>query len=1049
MGVLKTVQLHARSRHAFAASTVQDSVATPSAPADIGNPRPTLVRRNSTSAPLPLADTFDPTVPAPQVPVRRNSTAASEASSAKNVEPPPPPPSPARKSSKPLHPRPTTPTTNNLSPDTIRLTEARDSGDPLVAAEAVRNFRQNATSPSVREYNAALEALNFTRRPGESMHLILETYNEMLQRSLYPNVFTYVTLIDALTERDYENQKVIHALHMRVKNCKLTGRYEATSEEADQARIKSLESETNFASAMSLFETVVSISGNGYCSNAVYSNLLRSCAAHGSVDSAIFVFDQMEKREGFLLAPPSFRYMIQAYANAGKLSGAEDVFTEYQAALRRGGIFLNPAHPASSSRVHLQVWNQMIETYFRFSQPDKAVGLVDQMMSYTPDSAEPAHPPPVASSTFTTVLAGFCQLGDVTTALAWFDRLLEQSKAPEDPYEALGTAVKPDSVAWVVMIDALATHGMIHDLNRLFYIRLKDGNEVKVTERLIVFTANMAHRNDLSPEQFAWSMEFLLKHVIATYHIPSQERELKTREIINAFLERKQFEAAVSVLVYAIDDWMQNTSQYDVNGRAIDPAIHTIQKMQLDFTKQLYERTKGVVPFIAALQLARLADKVRVMQQEEYTPFFLQSYALSRAQVSLPVQEMTHRDWELLLYAAVEVETAAIQDRPIHTEVPQYTFQGVVSLLGDLNTYQIPFNELNPVLITRVVGLLSRQYQPDQLSALFKTFGPSFANVLDDGIHTLALEPSVQMPRSDSGYPSPDFNANSPLQIDPAQTKAIHSDFKAMDTSAEGALRTFKKFREGIENGKAPLPPTIGILIQQLGRVNKMMEVHYAYTAAQAVLKLLDHNKSWQADAWFVIEDSMVIALAHHGDVEGAHIHRMRILDQGGAPTADAYGALIYNVKDTTDDASNAMTLFQESQQLGVTPNQYLYNNIISKLARARKADFALELFQQMKNARISPSSVTYGAVIGACARIGDIHMAERLFAEMVKSKSFKPRVPPYNTMMQLYTTTKPNRERALYFYDELRNAGVTPTAYTYKVRYRYLIFPQCLICWH
>ncbi|KAJ6493889.1 hypothetical protein DFH09DRAFT_1450895 [Mycena vulgaris] len=98
-----------------------------------------------------------------------------------------------------------------------------------------------------------------------------------------------------------------------------------------------------------------------------------------------------------------------------------------------------------------------------------------------------------------------------------------------------------------------------------------------------------------------------------------------------------------------------------------------------------------------------------------------------------------------------------------------------------------------------------------------------------------------------------------------------------------------------------------------------------------------------------------------------------------------------------------------------VPPNQYLYNNIISKLAKARKADYALELFEDEGNGTAGPSSITYGAVIGACARVGT------------------PRVPPFNTMMQLYTTTKPNRDRALFFYNELRRAQVPPTAYTYK----------------
>jgi pentatricopeptide repeat protein len=178
----------------------------------------------------------------------------------------------------------------------------------------------------------------------------------------------------------------------------------------------------------------------------------------------------------------------------------------------------------------------------------------------------------------------------------------------------------------------------------------------------------------------------------------------------------------------------------------------------------------------------------------------------------------------------------------------------------------------------------------------------------------------------------------------------------------------------------------------------------------------------------------MVIALAHAGDLAGAHVHRVRMLEQGGAPTADAYGALIQYVKDTTDDTSSAVALFEESQMHGVVPNIYLYNNIISKLAKARKADYALELFQRMKTAGLVPSSITYGALIAACARVADHDSAEILFAEMTQQKNFRPRIPPYNTMMQMYTSTKPNRERVLYYYNALLRAGVAPTAHTYKV---------------
>ncbi|KPV77570.1 uncharacterized protein RHOBADRAFT_24076 [Rhodotorula graminis WP1] len=178
----------------------------------------------------------------------------------------------------------------------------------------------------------------------------------------------------------------------------------------------------------------------------------------------------------------------------------------------------------------------------------------------------------------------------------------------------------------------------------------------------------------------------------------------------------------------------------------------------------------------------------------------------------------------------------------------------------------------------------------------------------------------------------------------------------------------------------------------------------------------------------------MIVALAQAGELVDVGHHRDRLLEAGCAPSADAYAAMILNMKDTTDDAAVALTLFEESQRLNVRPNVYLFNTLISKLSRARRAKEALEYFELMKHCGLRPSSITYGAIINACCKTGDDVSAAYLFAEMAADPTFKPRVPPYNTMIQFYTSTKPNRERALHYYGELVKAKVPPTGHTYKL---------------
>lgn len=125
---------------------------------------------------------------------------------------------------------------------------------------------------------------------------------------------------------------------------------------------------------------------------------------------------------------------------------------------------------------------------------------------------------------------------------------------------------------------------------------------------------------------------------------------------------------------------------------------------------------------------------------------------------------------------------------------------------------------------------------------------------------------------------------------------------------------TYRVFEKNLQNGMVPEPYFIARLIQALGRAGDLEKVRELYTIVQDVFPLLEQDE--QLTAWCQIEDSMIIALAHVGFPDAAHVHRMRILDQGMigmTPSADAYGVLIQHVKDTTDDTSGGNGAFHRS----------------------------------------------------------------------------------------------------------------------------------------
>ena len=266
------------------------------------------------------------------------------------------------------------------------------------------------------------------------------------------------------------------------------------------------------------------------------------------------------------------------------------------------------------------------------------------------------------------------------------------------------------------------------------------------------------------------------------------------------------------------------------------------------------------------------------------------------------------------------------------------------------------------------------------------------------------------------------------ISVDPQISSQIDHLIQASPDKAYDAVIA------SVERGIYPHADTIGRLLEAYGRLGKTTQVQQLYLFAYRALGSLKDNRQAHSIAWIVLEDHMVIALCQVGALEQVAVHRDRLLQAGSAPSADGYAAMILNMKETTDNAAVALELFEESQRLNVAPNVYLFNTLISKLSRARRAPDALEYFEFMKSVGIRPSSITYGAIINACCKTGDDSSADFLFSEMVKSPTFKPRVPPYNTMIQFYTQTKPNRDRALFYYAALRQAKVEPTAHTYKL---------------
>ncbi|TFK56292.1 hypothetical protein OE88DRAFT_1652965 [Heliocybe sulcata] len=1044
-GVLHAVQMHVRRKHTFLSSTIQapelsDSgeLAVTATPFPSPTPARVISRRNSTASvssnrdvPMPellppsSSAKIPPPVTRPLSPIESvsaESVSASASSEDESVA------GPSTQSSDGI----TEPLSGTQLNVAIResLNAAVVRNDYTQVYTIVQSMREMKEGISCGTFTDALRALFETRRVGQPLHYLIDTYNDMISRGITPIFWTYRILLRALTTRDAEVHATITALQSRVKRRELGGSSEVTLEETDSKRIELLRSENNFGSIMSLFEAVCSFQSlvtrvPGW----LFRNLLRSAAMHSNLEAALMIFDQVEKRADIHPSPPMYGYLISVFTDHKDWKGAEEVFNEFLNASKNDKVdwsvpdedrqprFLDtPERPAGERVMQLNLWNAMIEAYFRCGVPDKGVELLAQMMDSTAgETYGRSDVPPPASSTFTTVISGFCHSGDIASALAWFDKLLQQDLDARYPFEASPQIYKPDIVAWHIMLETLAENDQVMDLNRL-YLRLAQeqrGQPIHIAEQELLFDANIRHLEEkrLDPPEALKLLQFVAHHTILQR---SQQLAMRVKPLVavrladwvRQCLRYGEMDLALDVSEKFVLGHLQDIEQLPDGGYRV--ALGTLRECIASFGDLLFAAPR--ITWSHALRTVNLFQAVSLPLSEASSSAFLDALAPNTTDSLSPVAAQTLMD--------AAFHAGEYRD----DESMRKTWE---KLLREFQAKSVDVSAMPRHRLVLILQSVQKYFahDPELQESLLKPWADTFQSKVDmGGVESPVLSLTNPILASSSLVP----------RIDNAWSRHVGEFFPAHPKVTVDVA--FDRFMQGARRGIFPSIQVIGQLINSLGRQHKAEQFRTVYSEAQRCLLALDGNKPKQSEAWFHIEDQMMIACAQSGLSDAAHVHRGRIIENGGAPSAEAYGSLISSVKETTDDAAHAVALFQEAQARGVTPNTYLYNTIISKLAKARKADYALELFRQMKAMGYRATSVTYGAVIAACCRVGDAPSAEELFHEMVSQPNFKARVPPYNTMIQLYVHTKPNRERALFYYNALVGAHVKPSAHTYKL---------------
>ncbi|PCH41686.1 hypothetical protein WOLCODRAFT_151735 [Wolfiporia cocos MD-104 SS10] len=1017
--VLRAVRAHARSRPAFADKNPSEhtqSSLTLSSPGTA-----LLLPKHSVQA------------------IRYEATAAAEnetASAYLDLVPPPslvpPPPSSsadASLSSPALDKSEVSPEDQTFY-DQVKDAVRRDDRAAVLRQVEALSTRKDAHAAL---YNNVLSALHTLRKPDETLQQILDIYNDMIARDILPNFRTYATLITALTQRDNEVHAAVQKIETRIRMRTALGAYNA--EEAnleDKAQIDRLRLENNFRSAMTLFQTACSFKW-GKISIDVYGDLLRSCAHHANVDAALHVFAHLERRPDLVPSPRIYQRLISVYASVGDIQGAREVFEDFKKASQDGRIEKITSETESGQRrfnnrgVRIAVWNAMIEAYIHVGQHSTALGILEQMLDTKAGEAFGiADVPPPASSTFHRIISAFCDVGDISTALSWFDRLLAQSTSPRHPYEPNPTPSRPDIATWLRMTEALALDGRVDDLNRIYSRLLETAEEdqlqLALFNRHMFLQANLRHlrtQSDFDDDTFMSYVDFMVHSIVgANYYDFALQDEATQSDIIGHTLTRLYLKRDRPVEAMRLATVVLNVLRHQVSrgkklhGDELGAKFEIARTFAEDIMKQITSKQLELIVIQDLLQFCAVLVHLAIMPCQAIQHRCLQVY-MAEPDVVLDIHQ-----WDALLFVAL--------GEPVSNR-----YRTVELLLTNMRKQGVAFSALSSVRRKRIAQGLLAGPELESAKQLLREHDQEAEELIAENAPGADAKPTYPPP-AEPNNDVPGISPSTNVQINAAHSRYVDEHYPA--STKVSVYAAYNRFTSGRRKGIYPQPFVLGHLIASLGRHGEVELMHDVYSSAQLVLAAMEFRKDQQSRGWVAVEDSMVIGFAHAGDSEAAHLHRTRILENGGVMSADAYGALIHLVKDTTDDSQVALNLFNEAREAGVVPNLYLYNTIISKLARARKADDALALFHEMRQQQIAPSSVTYGAVIAACCRVGDAESAENLFAEMTQQKNFKPRIPPYNTMMQLYTYTKPDRVRVLDFFNALVAARVTPTAHTYKL---------------
>lgn len=877
---------------------------------------------------------------------------------------------------------------------TARSAEMPATGNPELASHLPL-----PSGYTVGTYNICLSGLLDLRGVGETVAPILEIYNEMLERDIIPNNRTYTLIIQALCVREKD---VSAAVNQRKEQRKwdiwkqntLRIRHRGDLAQQKDLIIKGYQAENNFESAMKLFRGVLAFHSNSHAAESdrstyrfypiVYNYLLDACSAQAKPDlaAAVEVFRQAQAANASGTSA-LYRHLFKAYAAAGDLPGLQAMWEEFEQGTEAGlGTKLRewrdilPGKEIEDREIQVEqaqvrVHDAAIRAFISLGQHEQAIQIFERMLPRlgTNRSATVLSQAPRATTeAFGSLIVALAESDQFDLAKEWYGKYLASPLG--------GTLLRANDVS--KYLDALTYKGRWKEAIDLYIPILEkaqlensdykpDVLRLKRIYGCIIAEARQAEiANDVEEIFSAVSPLLSFRDILVDpeYVIPH----------VRVLLRHRLFAAIPAVL-----------DQF--GPLRLSHVPDEISKPLHNLLVDVVESEAGFVDVIASLKaFARHRTRPSVGRQD-IGDAVIRKYLAARSDTEkgsnqLPLdaegwytligcfarlngEKLNEGEYDQAFEFLVEDLTAAVTGGAdvFGTEDRTGVTRALAERLFDRFGRERAEAMLKPLIGDQAQEILSTFVDSSGSSASSSASTPSSPLTDATGPSTPESMSSIPPPQT---QPSDSSSRKSRLRLDPQLSRRIDEHFRGQ--SSVTPLSAYEELKSALSRSVVPYPEAVGRLIVGLAKAGDEPRALELYSFAQSILPIMKAEQ--QAHNWSLIENAMISAHCLLGNLEQAGLHRARLVEAGMTPTADAFATMIAHTKDTTDDALVARELWAESQAMGIKPHLYLYNTIISKLSKARKAEMALELFQQMKREGVAPSSVTYGAIIVSASSI-------------------------------------------------------------------------------